>query len=85
MATPLAANEKLRKDDGAKKANTPLYRSLIGSLLYLYLTSMRPDIMFAVSSLSKFMQELSHVHFGDAKRVLRYLQKNNGSWDNVQI
>jgi len=72
VAIPLAANEKFRKDDGEKKANSSLYRSLIGSLLYL--TSTRPDIMFAASLLSRFMQEPSQVHFGAAKRVLRYLQ-----------
>ncbi|XP_059315531.1 uncharacterized mitochondrial protein AtMg00240-like [Lycium ferocissimum] len=72
MAIPLAANEKFRKDDGAKKANSSLYRSLIGSLLYL--TSTRPDIMFAASLLSRFMQEPSQVHFGATKRVLHHLQ-----------
>ena len=50
VAIPLAANEKFRKDDGEKKANSSLYRSLIGSLLYL--TSTRPDIMFVASLLS---------------------------------
>ena len=38
-----------------KKANSSHFRSLIGSLLYL--TSTRPDIMFAASLLSRFMQE----------------------------
>ena len=72
VAIPLAANEKFRKDDGEKKVNSSLFRSLIGSLLYL--TSTRPYIMFAASLLSRFMQEPSQVHFGAAKRVLRYLQ-----------
>ena len=71
VAIPLAANEKFRKDDGEKKVNSSLFRSLIGSLLYL--TSTRPDIMFAASLLSRFMQEPSQVHFEAAKRVLRYL------------
>ena len=71
-ALPLAANEKFRKDDGEKKVNNSFFRSLIGNLLYL--TSTRPDIMFAASLLSRFMQEPSQVHFGAAKRVLRYLQ-----------
>jgi len=50
MAKILAANEKLRKDDGEKKVNSPVYRILIGSLLYL--TSTKPDIKFTASLLS---------------------------------
>ena len=73
MPIPLAANQKFRKDDGEKKVNSSLYRSLIGSLLYL--SSTRPNIMFAASLLSRFMQEPSQVHFGAAKRVQRYLQR----------
>ena len=72
VVIPLAANEKFRKDDGEKKANSSLYRSLIGSLLYL--TSTRSDIMFASNLLSIFMQETSQVHYRATKRVLRYLQ-----------
>ena len=72
VAITLAANEKFRIDDGEKKVNSSLYRSFIGSLLYL--TSTRPNIMFATSLLSRFMQKPSQVHFGAAKRVLRYLQ-----------
>ncbi|XP_015159380.1 uncharacterized mitochondrial protein AtMg00810-like [Solanum tuberosum] len=72
VAIPLAANEKFRKNDGENKANSSLYRSLIGSLLYL--TSTRPDIMFVASLLSRFMQEPSQVHLGVTKCVLRYLQ-----------
>ena len=72
VALPLAANEMFRKDDGEKKVNSSLFRSLIGSLRYL--TSTMPDIMFAASLLSRFMQEPIQVHFWVAKRVLRYLQ-----------
>ena len=72
VAIPLAPNEKFRKDDGEKKVNSSLFRSLIGSLLYL--TSTRSDIMFAASLLSKFMQEPIQVLFGAGKRVLCYLQ-----------
>ena len=72
VVIPLAANEKFRKDDGEKKVNSSLFRSLIGS--FLYLTSTRPDIIFVASLLSRFMQEQRQMHFGAAKRVLHYLQ-----------
>ncbi|KAL0373814.1 UNVERIFIED_CONTAM: Retrovirus-related Pol polyprotein from transposon RE1 [Sesamum radiatum] len=54
-----------------------LYRSLIGSLLYL--TATRPYLMYAAGVLSKFMQSPDQVHMGVTKRVLRYV-KGVFSW-----
>ena len=65
-------NEKLSKDDGAEKVDESRYRSLIGCLMYLIAT--RPDLMFAVSLLSRFMHCASELHFKAAKRVLRYIK-----------
>ena len=45
---------------------------LIGSLMYL--TNMRPDICFAVNTLSQFLTDPRHVHLIDAKHILRYLR-----------
>nr|KYP73026.1 hypothetical protein KK1_005633 [Cajanus cajan] len=72
VSTPLVMNEKLQKVDGAPEADASQYRSLVGSLLYL--TATQPDIMFATSLLSRFMQKPSQIHYGTGKRILRYLQ-----------
>ncbi|GLT32318.1 hypothetical protein SLA2020_069930 [Shorea laevis] len=72
VATPLVLNEKYVIDDGKEKANSSSYRSLIGSLLYL--TASRPDLMYLVSLLSRFMSSPNYTHFSAAKRVLRYLK-----------
>ena len=64
--------EKFSKDDGVEKVDESQYRSLIGCLMYL--TATRPDIMFAVNLLSRFMHCASEVHFQAAKRIVRYIK-----------
>ncbi|GKA98316.1 hypothetical protein Tco_0826253, partial [Tanacetum coccineum] len=44
-STPMESSKPLIKDENAKDVDVYLYRSMIGSLMYL--TSSRPDIMFA--------------------------------------
>ncbi|XP_062094006.1 uncharacterized mitochondrial protein AtMg00810-like [Humulus lupulus] len=83
VSTPLDNNKALKKEDRSPKADESKFRSLIGSLLYP--TATRPDIMYAVSLLSRFMHGTSQVHYGASKRVLRYLQgtKNYEIWYGV--
>ena len=45
---------------------------MIGSLMYL--TNTRPDICFAVNTLSQFLTCPRHVHLTAAKHILRYLK-----------
>ncbi|GKB24121.1 putative ribonuclease H-like domain-containing protein [Tanacetum coccineum] len=45
-STPIETQKPLLKDEDGKEVDVHLYRSMIGSLMYL--TSSRPDIMFAV-------------------------------------
>ena len=45
---------------------------MIGSLMYL--TNTRPDIFFAMNSLSQFLTDLRHVHLITVKHILRYLK-----------
>ncbi|XP_021843480.2 secreted RxLR effector protein 161-like [Spinacia oleracea] len=72
FVTPIAPNEKLSKYDGMEKVDASIYRSLVGSLIYL--THTRPDIVHAVSIVSRFMSEPSKAHPTAAKRILRYLK-----------
>lgn len=45
--TPMNTNEMLILEDGVEKVNEKEFKNLIGGLIYL--TQLRPDIMFAVS------------------------------------
>lgn len=53
VATPLASGNKFCKEDGSAAIDDSIYRSLIGSLLYLAAT--RLDLMCATCLLSRFM------------------------------
>ena len=60
VATPLAHNEKISKNDGEKLKDPSRFRSLVGSLLYL--TATRPDLMFPAGLVSRFMSSPSNIH-----------------------
>ena len=59
MTTPMTTNLKLLGDT-SETVDATLYRQMIGSLMYL--TNTRPDICFAVNTLSQYMVDLRHVH-----------------------
>lgn len=71
VSTPISNGVKLGKDENSEKVDNSM-SSLIGCLLYL--TASRPDILFAVSLLSRFMHSPRDTHFAAAKRVLRYIK-----------
>ena len=60
-STLMNQKEKFCKENGAEKANEGLFRSMIGCLMYL--TSTRPDIMYVVSLLSRYMHCASKNNF----------------------
>ncbi|KAJ8773161.1 hypothetical protein K2173_028338 [Erythroxylum novogranatense] len=72
VATPMNQKKKLSKGDGTEKVDEGYYRSLVGCLMYLIAT--RPDILFAVNLLSRFMHCASELHLIATKRVLRYIK-----------
>lgn len=78
-ATPLEmglALTKPKKDEIGSARNVP-HREVVGVLIHLSNT-MRPDIAFAVSRLSRYMHEHSLQHWNSVKHLLRYL---NGTID----
>lgn len=44
----------------------------------MYLTAIRPDMMFVVSLISRYMENPTELHLQAAKRVLRYLKGTTG-------
>jgi len=72
MNTPINQKEKFSKEDGADKVDEAHFKGLIRCLMYLSTT--RPDILFVVSILSRFMHCTSEFHLKAAKRVVRYIK-----------
>ncbi|GJS06396.1 putative ribonuclease H-like domain-containing protein, partial [Tanacetum coccineum] len=71
-STPMETHKPLLKDVDGKEIDEHIYRSMIGSLMYL--TSSRPDIMFVVCVCARFQvnPKVSHLHA--VKRIFRYLK-----------
>ncbi|RDY00266.1 putative mitochondrial protein, partial [Mucuna pruriens] len=63
---------KLSKFDSGEKEDPTLFKSLVGSLMYL--TSTRPDIMYAIGVVCCFMRTSTSTHMKATKRILRYLK-----------
>ncbi|KAG8489409.1 hypothetical protein CXB51_017388 [Gossypium anomalum] len=71
-STPVALGEKLSSTSEHDRIDERGYRSLVGCLLYL--TATRPDILYAVGLLSRFIYCCNVAHFKAVKRVLRYVK-----------
>ncbi|GJW47720.1 putative ribonuclease H-like domain-containing protein [Tanacetum coccineum] len=79
-STPIETQKPLLKDEDGEEVDVHMYRSMIGSLMYL--TSSRPDIMFVVCACTRYQvnPKVSHLHA--VKRIFRYLkgQPKLGLW-----
>ncbi|GJX61306.1 putative ribonuclease H-like domain-containing protein [Tanacetum coccineum] len=79
-STPMETHKTLLKDEKVEDVDEHLYRSMIGA--FMYLTSSRLDIMFAVCACARFQvnPKISHLHA--VKRIFRYLkgQPKLGLW-----
>ncbi|GKB16041.1 putative ribonuclease H-like domain-containing protein [Tanacetum coccineum] len=71
-STPIEIQKPLIKDEEAADVDVHLYRSMIGSLMYL--TTSRPDIMYAVCACSRFQVTPKTSYLHDVKRIFRYLK-----------
>nr|GEU80367.1 ribonuclease H-like domain-containing protein [Tanacetum cinerariifolium] len=74
-STPMKTQKPLLKDKDGEEVDVHMYRSMIGSLMYL--TSLRPDIMFAVCAGARYQvnPNVSHIHA--VKRIFRVESSSN--------
>nr|GEX51272.1 uncharacterized mitochondrial protein AtMg00810-like [Tanacetum cinerariifolium] len=80
VRTPVVEQAKLRLDLVGKPVNHTDYRSMIGSLMYV--TSSRPDIMFATCMCARYQANPNEHHVSAVKRIFRYIKGtiNLGFW-----
>nr|GEU56600.1 hypothetical protein [Tanacetum cinerariifolium] len=78
--TPMDKENLWGKDRTRKDVDLNLYRSMIGSLMYL--TTSRPDIMFAVCACARHQVTPKECHLRAVKMIFRYLKGRHklGVW-----
>jgi hypothetical protein len=69
--TPMRTDGHLDRNKGGKSVDQKAYRSMIGSLLYLWAS--RPDIMLRICMCARFQSDPKECHVVAVKRILRYL------------
>ncbi|GKD77070.1 retrovirus-related pol polyprotein from transposon TNT 1-94, partial [Tanacetum coccineum] len=66
-STPMETQKPLLKDEDREEVDVHMYRSMIGSLMYL--ASSRPNIMFAVCACARYQVNLKVLHLYAVKRT----------------
>ncbi|KAG8657524.1 hypothetical protein MANES_03G075182v8 [Manihot esculenta] len=69
---PMDTRVKLSKSEESPPVDATLYRSAIGSLIYLVNT--RPDLAYSVGMVSRFMEAPTTKHLAAVKQILRYVK-----------
>ena len=75
-STPMSSSTKLNVDSSGVEVSPTLYRSIIGSLLYL--TTSRPNIAFSVGVCARYQVAPKESHLTAVERIIRYV---NGTPD----
>ena len=72
VKTPMSQNVKLTVDLLDKNVDSSLYRSMIGSLLYLIAS--KPDNSYSVGVCARFQANPKESHMIALKRIIKYVK-----------
>ncbi|GJT46580.1 hypothetical protein Tco_0955295 [Tanacetum coccineum] len=78
--TLMVEKSKLDEDTQRKAVDPTHYRGMVGTLMYL--TSSRPDLVYAVCMCARYQAHPTEKHLHAVKRIFRYLRGtvNRGLW-----
>lgn len=74
--TPTVTGTMLNKEDKKSNIDPTLFKRLIGN--FMYLTATRPNIMYVVSLINRFMEPPKDSDSQVSKRILRYIVGRRG-------
>lgn len=76
VRNPIVPGNRLTKEGVGPSVDSTSFKQLVGSLRYLTVT--RPDLIYSVNLVSRYMENPTEQHMLAAKRILRYLQGTIG-------
>jgi hypothetical protein len=79
--TPVIIGLKSSKEDKGSKVDPTLFKRLVDNLMYL--TTTRPDIMYGVSLISRFMETPKESHWKAKKKNHEICDWNKIFWHQV--
>ena len=72
--TPMVPGFKLTKDEDGTKVDSTQYKQMIGSLMYL--TVSRPDLMYVMSLVSKYMEKPTELTHDGSEKSFEIFEKH---------
>jgi hypothetical protein len=72
VKNPIVPGSRLSKNEGGAVVDTTMFKQMIGNLMYLIAT--RPNLMYSICLISRYMERPTEIHLQAAKRILRYLK-----------
>lgn len=76
VKNPIVPGNRLTKKGDGPAVDLTAFKQLVGSLRYL--TATRPDLIYSVNLVSRYMEKPTEQHMLAAKRILRYVQGTTG-------
>jgi len=69
---PMVPGSKLSKDVDGVRIDKTYYRQMVGSLMYLSAT--RPDMMYSISLINRFVETPTELHQQAVRKIFRYFK-----------